>query len=95
MEVIGQVIKRRTDPDLDDAEEKQPTLPGFKHLQTYYRVKRKTLDGKVERLAVHIDDMSEDEIFSKADDYDAQSVTMREHAQELRRFARLRSRPAA
>jgi hypothetical protein len=94
MEVIGQVIKRRTDPDLDE-EKKEPTLPGFKHLHAYYRIKRKTEDGKLERLAVHIDDMSEDEILDKAGDYDAQSIAMREHADELRRFARLRKRPAA
>jgi hypothetical protein len=94
MEVIGQVIKRRTDPDLDD-DDKQPTLPGFNHLHPYYRIKRRTRDGKIERLAVHIDDMSDDEILAKADEYDAQALAMQEHAKELRRFARLRARPAA
>jgi hypothetical protein len=93
MEVLGKVIKRRSDLPLDEAV--QQPLPGFKHLQAYYRIKRKMPDGTTERLCVHIDDMSDDEVLDKADEYDAQSIAMREHADELRRFTRLRSRPAA
>jgi hypothetical protein len=97
MELIGQAIKRRTDPDPDEDEEaaKQPFFPGFEHLQRYYRIKRRMADGKFERLAVHINDMTDDELLDKAEDYDRQSVAMREHANELRRFQRLRRRPAA
>lgn len=59
-------------------------LPGFKHLQLGYPLER---DGKL--VIVPIAKMSAREKLERADRYDRMAIGCREHAEELRRHARL------
>lgn len=62
-------------------EEKQPLLPGFKHLQLSYVVER---DGDTVEVSVFA--MTDDEIAAKAAFYRSMGAACFEHADELVRF---------
>lgn len=79
-EQVRKIINKRA-PDKPEEKDPQLSLPGFKHLQTYYQVP--TEDGVV---AKYIYNMSDEEILAKADHYDKMSRSCAEHARELRRF---------
>lgn len=64
----------------------QLTLPGMKHLQHYYVVERKG-----EQVAVRLDRLTDEEIERKAHDYDRLARACSEHADELRRYGKLRA----
>jgi hypothetical protein len=66
-------------------DERQLTLDGFDHLQQFYQVER---GDRVRTLA--IDEMTDDEIDRKAQEYDAMGRACLEHADELRRYKELR-----
>lgn len=65
---------------------KQLTLPGMQHLQHYYVVERKG-----EQVAVRLDRLTNEEIERKAHDYDRLARACSEHADELRRYGKLRA----
>ena len=64
----------------------QPLLPGYRHLQSYYVVKRR----KVGEVGVPIGSMTDREIDEKVTRYEAMSTACRDHAEELREFKRQR-----
>lgn len=90
MDTIGQCLKRKADNDdtLDD----EPYLAnlGFVHLQKRYRIERPTADGKKQLILCLLEDMTDLEVFKKAQEYERQAVAMQEHARELRRYVNIR-----
>src|SRR5262245_22545429 len=66
----------------------QRVLDGFEHLQEYY-----VIDRKGEKLAVKIEECSDDELENKAVEYEAMAKTCMEHADEIRRYIRTRGIP--
>jgi hypothetical protein len=67
------------------SEVEQLDFPEFKHLQAYYPVER---DGN--RMAVSLNDMSDDEISERIQEYRSQGSGCLEHADELQRYLALR-----
>lgn len=59
----------------------QLSLEGFKHLHDFYLVLRRDSRG-----AIAIEDMTDDEFDSKADEYEAMGQACIAHANELRRY---------
>lgn len=79
---LSEIVKRcigkySAKPETDN----QLVLPGFTHLQRGYQVER---DGI--RLLVPTDLLTDDEIDSRADEYEAMAAGCRAHARELRDF---------
>jgi len=70
---------------------RQLRLPGFKHLQRGYPVEDEAGDVVIRATA----NMSDAELFEKADAFDAMGDGCHEHADELRRFARERGKAVA
>lgn len=89
MDTIGKCLKRRDEDD----EEDEPYLAdlGFVHLQKRYRIERPTADGKKQLILCLLEDMTDFEVFRKAQDYEKQAIAMTDHARELRRYVGLRS----
>lgn len=65
--------------------ENMAMLDGFEHLQTGYTVER---DG--ERVLVPIDVLSDEELASRAAEYDAMAEGCKLHAKEIRAYIRSR-----
>lgn len=81
---VRQVL-RRLRPDTEDVPPEQLPLPGFKHLQQGYLIERNSVS-----TVVKTEDLTDEEIERKAAEYDQMAVGCREHAEELRRYARTR-----
>lgn len=79
-EVTQQINKCEVDPTVS-----QLTLEGFDHLQHYYVVKR----GE-ERLAVRVDNLTDEELDEKAGEYDTMGRACMDHADEIRRYKAMR-----
>ena len=62
----------------------QPWLPGFKHLQPQYVIRRDGVD-----VMVPTPQMTYEELLAKAMLYEHNSITLAEHARELRRYAEM------
>lgn len=85
-EAVRRIINARAGDKADrGADDRQIALPGYRHLQAYYLVKRKGSD-----VGVPIHDMSDGELDGKAARYEAMSVACRDHADELRQFKKAR-----
>lgn len=78
-DMVRRCINKRA--GMPDEMEKQPTLPGFEHLQTYYIVTRGD-----DQLGIHRDQLSDDELDAKAAEYENMGAACISHARELRRF---------
>lgn len=79
-------INRRAADILEGLDERQPLLPGYDHLHPYYIVRR---DG--DDVAVHVDDMTDDEIDRKIARIMEMGRTCFAHAREFKRFKRERT----
>jgi hypothetical protein len=74
------------DPGDETSAPTTPFLPGFKLLQPQYVVRRDEID-----VMVPTEQMTDDEALAKAELYERNSVTLAEHARELRRYVALRA----
>lgn len=72
-----------------DAGEEQHFLPGYQFLRPQYVVRRDEVD-----MMVPTEQMTPAELEAKAQQYERNSVTLAEHARELRRYAALREATA-
>jgi hypothetical protein len=79
-------INRRAADIIEDSLEAQPLLPGYDHLHAYYLVRRGGDD-----IAVHVDDMTDDEIDQKIARIRKMGQTCFAHAKEFGRFKRERA----
>jgi hypothetical protein len=66
------------------SERPQPFLPGFKHLQSQYVIRRDGVD-----VMVPTGQLTYEECLAKAGLYEHNSTTLAEHARELRRYAEM------
>jgi len=66
-------------PEIDNL---QLIMPGFEHMQYYYMV-----DG----VGIHIDNMTDKQIYDRAEFYDKMSISTKEHAIELRAYVNKRN----
>lgn len=69
---------------------KDVALPGFDHLQSGY-----TMDREGDRVLVPTDLLSDDELLSRAAELDDMAKGCLAHAQEIRKFVRMRAGEAA
>lgn len=77
-------INRRA-ADIIEETDAQPLLPGYEHLHAYYLVRRNGDD-----IAVHVDDMTDDEIDQKIARIEKMGKSCFSHAKEFKRFKRER-----
>lgn len=84
-DIIGRFIRRMK----DSPGAEQLVLPGYKHLQRRYAIDR---DGPA---IVPLEEMTVDEMLKKANELDAFAEGAREHAEELRAYARAQGISAA
>jgi hypothetical protein len=78
------------EPGMEDtADDAQPFLPGYQYLRPQYVTKRDGVD-----VMVPIEQMTPGELEAKANQYERNSVTLAEHARELRRYAIFRREAA-
>lgn len=82
---VTRCINRRAGDRADRDEGGQYTLPGYKHLQSYYVVER---DG--EEVGVSVHELTDGEIVEKQRTYRAMGAACFAHADELDRFQRTR-----
>lgn len=75
-----------------------PTLPGFKHLQKAYSCQDSAVEEDDSDLGnvviVPVDQLSDDQLLAKAEQYEKMGDGCYEHAAELRRFVRIRRKAA-
>jgi hypothetical protein len=93
-QVLNRIDKDERDPR-DPKRREQLTLEGFDFVHKYYVVPRKESDGIIELIAVRVDDLTDEEIDRKADEYEAMGRTCMLHADELRRYKALRHQKAS
>lgn len=74
------------DPGDEAAAPSTPFLPGFKLLQPQYVIRRDGVD-----VMVPTEKATDDELLARADQYERNSITLAEHARELRRYVALRT----
>lgn len=87
-ETRRQLNRYRAKPDAEP--DPQLTLEGFDRLQQYYLV-----DRDETQVAVRIDQLTDEEIYAKAAEYEAMGRGCFQHAQELYRYVELRRAGAA
>lgn len=85
----GYYIRKRFEPD-DDEQDRQPTLPGFEHVQTHYVVTREK-----QEVAVPVAEMTDAEIDARISRFRAAAVELFAHADELERYKLFRKMQAA
>lgn len=83
--VTRRINKRAADVIAPD-DESQPRLPGYEHLHIYYIVRRNGDD-----IAVHVDDLTDEEIDQKIARIQEMGRTCFAHARDFRRFKRERA----
>lgn len=81
-EIVSRVIGKYDARPITDA---QIVLPGFDHLQVAYTVSRGS-----EVVLVPVDQCSDGELLSRADEFDTMAKGCMKHAAELRQFVRMR-----
>jgi hypothetical protein len=79
-------INRRAADIVDDDLQAEPLLPGYEHLHTYYLVRRRGDD-----IAVHVDDLTDDEIDQKIARIQKMGRSCFAHASEFKRYKRERA----
>lgn len=84
-DAIGKLISKKLDTQPGEVD-RQFLLPGFKHLQTHYIVKR---DGA--SLGVPVAEMTDEEIDEKVNLYQKRSHALQEHVTELLEFKKTRN----
>lgn len=80
---VRELVRKRINVLFDKAAEtsRQMCLPGYKHLQSHYVVKRGD-----DRIGVPTNQLTNEEIDALATMHDAMSVACADHAEELRRY---------
>src|SRR5262245_14410933 len=76
--------------DANKGEDVEPFLPGFKLLRPQYVNRRDGVD-----VMVPTEQMTIEELYAKATQFEKNSVTLAEHARELRRYAAMRQEQAS
>lgn len=79
-------INRRAGISKEDIEQRQPTLPGYNHVHTYYVVNRNGDD-----IGIHVDDMTDEEIEQKIASIHKMGKSCFAHVSELKRLKRERA----
>lgn len=94
-DIVRRVMKSRAG-DMAKAERSAPTLPGFDFMTPRYTVERvNDATGEIEIVGLLVENMSDEELLTKADLYDSMAETLRLHAAEIRRYVKARRRRAA
>lgn len=83
---VARRINKRAADVIEEQDDAQPLLPGYDHLHAYYLVRRNGDD-----IAVHVDDLTDDEIDQKIDRIEKMGRSCFAHASEFRRFKRERA----
>ena len=88
--VIKKAVSKYESASTNEAESNQTTLVGYDLLQEAYTVERDK-----ERQLIPVNDLTDQELLERADEFEKQSATLIAHAEEIRLFVAKRKGIAA